>query len=177
MAWIKAISSKQLNDVAHCYHGTWNPEMDRCWIREEDGVCVQSRLLRVPEEFGGKVEHVTITRGKSISCDGSGEFTWAEKMQIKNELFGENRTAVEVFPKQKMLVDVCDVYHLWVFDKKFELPFGIHPKQYKKAINRGYNITPDEMCTLQNWYKIRDQKQSDMIEETAREIREGSNED
>lgn len=156
MGWIKAISSKHLNDKIHCYHGTWNPEMDRCWIREEDGLCVQSRLIRVPEAFGGKVEHVTITK-KGLSTDGSGGLTWAEKQQIKDELFGENRTAVEVFPKQKMLVDVCDVYHLWVFDKKFELPFGIHPKQYTKAINRGYNITPDEMCTLQAYYKKRDE--------------------
>lgn len=153
MGWLKAISPKQLNDKFAIYHGQWMPEMDRCWIREEDGVCVSSRLIRVPEEFGGKVEHVTITRGKSLSTDGAGDFGWAEKQQIKNELFGENRTAIEVFPKEKLLVDTCDVYHLWVFDKKFDLPFGIHPKQYRKAVNRGYNMTPDELQTIQKYYE------------------------
>jgi len=132
--------------------------MDRCWIREEDGVCVCSRLIRVPEEFGGKVEHVTITRrsdGK-ISYDGSKDFSWAEKQQIKDELFGENRVAIEVFPKSKMLVDVADVYHLWVFDKRFDLPFGIHPKEYKKSkvISRGSSISQTELERLQQYYKI-----------------------
>ena len=94
MAWIKAISPAQVQDKFGIYHGLWNPEMDRCWIREEDGVMVSSRLVRVPEEFGGKVEHVTIVRGKAdaieISTDGSDGFTWAEKQQIKDELFGKN---------------------------------------------------------------------------------------
>ena len=61
------------------------------------------------------------------------------KMQIKNELFGEQRLAIEVFPKQKNLVDVMDVYHLWVFPKDFDLPFGIHPTRDKQGrqIHRG----------------------------------------
>ncbi len=61
------------------------------------------------------------------------------KQQIKNEIFGEKRLAIEVFPKQKNLVDVQDVYHLWVFPKDFDLPFGIHPIRDKqcKVISRG----------------------------------------
>lgn len=152
MGWIKAISPKQLNDVANIYHGMWAPEMDRCWIREEDGVCVSSRMIRVPKEFGGTVEHVTITQGRKLSSDGSGDLSWADKQKIKDELFGEKRCAVEIFPKAKKLVDVCDVYHLWVFDKNFDFPFGIHPTQHKKAINRGYNMSPEDLETLQSYY-------------------------
>ena len=125
MGWIKCISPKMLNDNFDVYHGQWMPEMDRSWIREEDGTQVCSRLLNTR---WGKVEHVTITM-KGFSADGSGGFSWSEKQKIKDELFGENRDAIEVYPKQKYLVDVCDVYHLWVFDKKIDLPFGIHPKQ------------------------------------------------
>ena len=59
-------------------------------------------------------------------------------MQIKNELFGEKRLAIEVFPTQDRLVDVCDCYHLWVFEKGFQLPFGIHPRDKKTVtVNRG----------------------------------------
>ena len=74
-------------------------------------------------------------------------------MQIKNELFGENRFAIEVFPKQKNLVDVCDVYHLWVFDKKVDMPFGIAPKEYQKAINRGYSVSEADVEKLYADYK------------------------
>ena len=146
MTWLKALSPAKLNSVVNIYHGQWMPEMDRCWIRKEDGVQVCSRLIRTE---WGKVEHVTITRG-SLSADGSGDFTWAEKQQIKDELFGKNRTAIEVYPKEDRLVDVADVYHLWVFDKNFNLPFGIHPKEHTKAINRGsLPLSEQELLDLQ----------------------------
>ena len=157
MGWIKAVSPKQLHDNFQVYRGQWMPEMDRCWIREEDGVSVCSRIIRI-DGFGGKVEHVTITRSiddVGLTNDGTRGFSWAEKMQIKNELFGENRCAIEVYPKQDRLVDTSDVYHLWVFDKKYNLPFGIHPKEYKKAINRGYNMTDEDMQKLQSYYDFK----------------------
>ena len=64
---------------------------------------------------------------------------------IKNELFGEDRFAIEIYPKQDRLVDVTDTYHLWVFNKKYDPPFGIHPKEYKKAINRGATFYKEDM--------------------------------
>lgn len=156
MTWIKSVPPKMLHDNFGVYMGQWMPEMDRCWIRKEDGTCVCSRLLRTPM---GNVEHVTISRkdpsGRIITNDGSGELTWAEKQQIKNELFGENRVAVEVYPPADRLIDVADVYHLWVFNKKYRLPFGIHPKEYKPAINRGYSMTQGELKELQEYYKER----------------------
>ena len=142
--WIKSVPPKMLHDKLGIYQGLWLPEMDRCWLSKEDHIQVCSRLIRTKI---GKVEHVTIAK-HGISADGSGDIPWAEKMEIKNELFGENRAAVEVFPKENNLVDVCDVYHLWVFDKAFEMPFGIHPKEYTKAINRGYSITQHEIEKL-----------------------------
>lgn len=154
MTWIKGVPPKMMHDQLGVYSGQWHPELDRCWIRKEDRVCVCSRLIRTKI---GNVEHVTITRGVKntggLTNDGSGGFSWAEKQRIKNELFGENRAAVEVFPKEKRLVDTCDVYHLWVFDKKFDLPFGIHPKEYQPAVNRGYSMTREELERLQDYYK------------------------
>lgn len=147
MTWVKSITPAQMNDMLGIYQGQWMPEMDRCWIRKEDGVCVQSRLIRTE---WGKVEHVTITR-KNPSSDGSGDFSWSDKQQIKDELFGENRVAIEVYPKADKLVDVADVYHLWVFDKKFDMPFGIHPKEYTKAINRGsVPLSKEELLELES---------------------------
>ena len=156
MTWIKAIPPKMMHDKLGIYSGMWMPEMDRCWIRKEDGCCVCSRLIRTN---WGKVEHVTITKKDPnlpeymVTNDGTGELTWSEKQQIKNELFGENRTAVEVFPEEDRLVDTADVYHLWVFEKHFRLPFGIHPKEIKPAINRGYSITIGEIEQLKSYYE------------------------
>ena len=156
MTWIKAVPPKMIQDQFGIYQGQWQPEMDRCWIRKEDGCCVCSRLIRTKI---GKVEHVTISKKDpnapkwSITNDGSGDLSWAEKQQIKNELFGENRVAVEVFPTEDRLVNVADIYHLWVFDKKFRMPFGIHPKEYAPAINRGYNMTSGELDELKKYYE------------------------
>lgn len=151
MAWVKGIPPKMMHDTLGIYQGLWMPEMDRCWMDYERGYQVCSRLIRT--KFGN-VEHVTITKIRKegepiIATGGTRPIGWNEKMQIKNELFGENRFAIEIYPKQDRLVDVTDTYHLWVFDKKTDMPFGIHPKEHIKAVNRGYSITQDEMLTLQ----------------------------
>lgn len=153
MAFIKALPPRYLRDNFGAYGGEnrvgWHGEMDRCWIDNDKNICVCSRLIRT--QFG-TVEHVTISKGTETS-DGTGEVTWAEKMRIKNELFGENRFAIEVFPKQKNLVDVCDVYHLWVFDRKVDMPFGIAKKEYQPAINRGYSISGTDIQKMIEDYK------------------------
>lgn len=153
MNFIKAIPPKYMKDNFGMYTGGnrlgWQGDMDRCWIDNEKNLCVCSRLIRT--KFGN-VEHVTITRGMGTS-DGSGEVSWSEKMQIKNELFGENRFAIEVYPKQKNLVDVCDVYHLWVFDKKIDMPFGIGKGEYVSAVNRGYSVTESDLQAMLDDYK------------------------
>lgn len=153
MHFIKSIPPKYLRDCFGAFSGDnrvgWHGDMDRCWIDNDENICVCSRLIRTKY---GNVEHVTISKGTGTS-DGTGEVTWAQKQQIKNELFGENRFAIEVFPKQKNLVDVCDVYHLWVFDKKCEMPFGIGPKEYQKAINRGYSVNEADVHRLIEDYK------------------------
>lgn len=144
--WIKAIPPKMLHDKLGIYNGIWMPQMDRCW-RSDDGYSVMSRLINTK---WGKVEHVTIQKVVTdlgeLSGDGSKDIPWKIKQEIKNELFGENKTAIEIFPDERELVDVCDVYHLWIFEKGFKIPFGIHPDQAKLSsyINRGYNFTEQD---------------------------------
>ena len=151
--FVKAVPPKMLHDQFGVYHGQWMPEMDRCWEDYERGYSVCSRMIRT-KQFGS-VEHVTISRhhkedGPIIQSGGIAPIGWNEKMMIKNELFGENRFAIEVYPKQDKLVDIADVYHLWVFDKKLEMPFGIHPKEYQKAINRGATFYKEDYEVLKN---------------------------
>ena len=154
MNWVKGIPPRYIRDHMGMFTGGenrlgWHGEMDRCWLENDENLCVCSRIIRT--KFGN-VEHVTISRGTGTN-DGTGEVSWAMKQQIKNELFGENRFAIEVFPKQKNLVDVCDVYHLWVFDKKVDMPFGIAKGEYQKAVNRGYSVSEADIQKMVEDYK------------------------
>jgi predicted SnoaL-like aldol condensation-catalyzing enzyme len=41
---------------------------------------------------------------------------WSEIQKIKNEIFGEEVTAVEYYPAQSKLVDDYNIYWIWIFD-------------------------------------------------------------
>ena len=154
------MSPRQLNSIIPVYQGNWMPQMDRCWV-SDDGYSVMSRLIRTK---WGKVEHVAISRtDTNLNGDGSGDIPWKIKQEIKDELFGTNRAAIEVFPEEKMLVDVCDVYHLWVFEKGFELPFGIHPKEASKMeyVNRGFSFSEAELREYKQFKNIGDKDERD----------------
>ena len=45
--WIKNIPPKMLHDKFGVYKGQWMPEMDRAWVRKEDGTSVCSRMIRL----------------------------------------------------------------------------------------------------------------------------------
>lgn len=157
MTWVKGMAPKFMKEMGaklgqDIGHDGWHWEMDKCWEDYERGYSVCSRMIYTKQ--WGNVEHVTISRhhkedGPLVSTGGEAPIGWNEKMMIKNELFGEDRFAIEVYPKQKYLVDVADVYHLWVFGAKYDMPFGIHPKEYKKAINRGATFYEEDMTELQ----------------------------
>lgn len=137
--WKETISPKYLHDTLGVYNGVWMPQMDRCW-ESDDGFQVTSRLLMTA---WGKIEHAVITYNGGgedfLSFSGERDIPWRIKQEIKNEVFGERRPAIEVFPVEKNKVDVLDVYHLWVFPKDYKLPFGIHPQKdvQCKTVNRG----------------------------------------
>lgn len=156
MAWVKGVPPKMIHEHFGVYNGLWMPEMDKCWMDYDRGYQVLSRMINT-KQFGN-VEHVTISRFNpdsneiEINMGGTAAMGWSEKFMIKNELFGEDRFAIEVYPKTDRLVDATDTYHLWVFNKKLEcgstLGIGIHPKEYKKAINRGATFYPEDAEAL-----------------------------
>lgn len=141
--WYKGAPPKKMNDIRTrfnqptIYKGTWSSQMDRYW-ESDDGYGVMSRQLRTK---AGVVEHVAIMR-----LAGHGDIPWAVKQEIKDELFGHLRTAIEVFPSSKNLVDKRYVYHLWVLPKDMKLPFGIHPTRdpMGEPVERGYDFDLEE---------------------------------
>lgn len=46
---------------------------------------------------------------------------WSELQKIKNELFGEETTGIEYYPKESLLMNDHNIYWLWIF------PEGILP--------------------------------------------------
>ena len=117
--WIIHSSPKHLQ----VYGNGWFAEMDRVYRREDNKYVV---MIRTVKTDWGEVEHAAFR-----NLEGN-DIPWAEKQKIKNEIFGPERIALEVFPKESELVDAANMYHLWVLPVEFDLPFGIHPK------NKGY---------------------------------------
>ena len=70
----------------------------------------------------GDVTHLWIRRHDSERIH-----SWADLQRIKNEVRpdGHERTAVEVYPRDAELVDVANMYHLWVLPPGFALPFTL----------------------------------------------------
>lgn len=141
--WIETIPPKMMHDELGIYKGEWFPQMDRCWNSDDGVYQVCSRLIIT--KTGLKIEHATINvidkDNYYFSSNGERDIPWKEKQAIKNEIFGEDRIAIEVFPEESHLVDVMDIYHLWVLPKYFKIPFGIHPVKDEKCrvVNRGIN--------------------------------------
>jgi hypothetical protein len=106
--WLKKLSPKEL----HQGNG-WFGEMDKVWVN--DKYCVMARTIQTE---WGTVHHACI---RNVS---GGDIPWREKQKIKNELWGKEYTAIEVFPKESELVDAANMYHLWIF-KDYKLSFGL----------------------------------------------------
>jgi hypothetical protein len=50
---------------------------------------------------------------------------WSDLQRIKNEIAGNERAAVEVFPPVSELVDSANMAHLWVYPEDFVIPFRL----------------------------------------------------
>ena len=143
--WKSCVAPKTIHNTLGFFQGNWLPQMDRAW-RSNDGFLVISRLINTE---WGEIEHAAIMRTSHknfISSDGSSDISWAEKQRIKNEVFGKNRNAIEVYPSEQSLVDILDIYHLWIFPKDFIFPFGIHPEQDKLCTSVPRSVYTPHRC-------------------------------
>lgn len=49
-----------------------------------------------------------------LSVEHDGGITWDELQDIKNDVFGKEACAIEVYPPQSRLVNNCPMRHLWL---------------------------------------------------------------
>ncbi|GKU76877.1 hypothetical protein [Paenibacillus sp. L3-i20] len=109
--WIGKPSPKSLRK------GTgWFGELNKAWVDESLQYCVMSREIKTE---WGNVDHVCMRNATET------DIPWMEKQRIKDELFGYDRTAIEVYPTEPELIDEANMYHLWVLPKGFKMPFTL----------------------------------------------------
>jgi hypothetical protein len=70
--------------------------------------------IRLTETPRGAVRHLTIKRRS-----GKDGIPWDVLQRIKNEMLGEDCTAVEVYPPQREVVNEVNMRHLWDVDELF----------------------------------------------------------
>jgi hypothetical protein len=90
----------------------WRPE---CYVNNRYSVQFSDH-----ETSWGPVLHLWIRRH-----DDQMPRSWADLQRIKNELVGEQRVAVEVFPEADCLHDSANMAHLWILPEGFILPFTL----------------------------------------------------
>ena len=111
----------------------WLSDVNRCYTDVTGTYAVMIRTLTTE---WGKMEHAAI-RNKT-----STDISWREKQKIKNEIFGSERVAIEVFPSSSQLVDGANMYHLWVLPIGMKLPFTLKESE---VLHRD-NPHPEDMA-------------------------------
>lgn len=95
----------------------WFGELNRAYKDKANEYAV---MVRTVQTQWGTVQHACIRNVRST------DIPWIEKQRIKNEIFGTERIAIEVFPKESQLVYEANMYHFWVLPEDMTLPFGLH---------------------------------------------------
>lgn len=117
LGWVEQPSPKQLRQGKG-----WFGELERVYVSNDRQYCVMTRDI---DTHMGKVTHACIRNQGSRDTKWKGtDIPWVEKQRIKNEIFGNEAIAIEIFPKESELVDEANMYHIWILHD-FILPFSI----------------------------------------------------
>lgn len=103
-----------------------------CYSNNRYGVQVYECFIEKLGLAGETITQVTIGRHGDLES-----ITWDELQRIKNELIGEDRVAIEIYPPVRQLVNQANLRHLWVFHQGYTLPFGLH---LPTAFGRGMKV-------------------------------------
>lgn len=71
------------------------------------------------EEWTGQCGYLSIRRNDREPCD-----SWRDFQEIKNQIAGPDREAVQIYPAESRLVDTSNQYHLWVLPEGVSFPMG-----------------------------------------------------
>lgn len=71
------------------------------------------------DEWKGKCAYISIRRNDREPVD-----SWRDFQEIKNQLCGNDREAVQIYPNEARLTDCANQYHLWVLPDGVMFPMG-----------------------------------------------------
>jgi hypothetical protein len=97
------------------------PQNDEVWANVDYQVTVKYLVPISPGAPEGRegMMHLSIHRNDRAPIGD-----WRVMQQIKNEVAGTDREAVEIYPAERYLIDTSNEYHLWVLPVGAGLPFG-----------------------------------------------------
>jgi hypothetical protein len=101
--------------VRKLYEATMQEAPVEVWQNDTYEVIVK----RLDMEESASGDHLSIKR-----FDRAPIRNWRHFQQIKNEICGDEREAVELFPRESRIVDNANQYHLWVLPEGAEIPIG-----------------------------------------------------
>ena len=88
--------------------------------------------------------------------------SWRELQTIKNNIVGENRQAIEIYPSEDSIVDTLNHYHLWVMPKGQKFQLG-----YKNCLNG----KEDEGLTRQRIWSKGEEKSDALSDEEIKVLK------
>lgn len=91
----------------------WCRDIREAWANNLYAVLIRPFL----DERGKHVVHLAIRTASQL------EPPWRDMQRIKNEICGEEATAVQVMPPMSELIDEADMYHMLVLSSR--LPFSL----------------------------------------------------
>jgi len=106
----------------------WNDFVDVTEMSHERHVELGGTKERLPDKvfqnnkyivqcFLGRTKlGIPVTKAMIRRSDAQPLRSWQEMQRIKNEVFGEEAEAFEMYPKVSELTDVANLYWMWVID-------------------------------------------------------------
>lgn len=98
----------------------------------------------VSEEYNMPITHLSIKNNHNNHL----AHDWRDLQRIKNEICGEEKEAVEVYPAMSRMVDTSNQFHLWVFMDKAPITLG-----WEKGMVLESQEEADEISHLYNLRK------------------------
>lgn len=77
----------------------------------------ETQSLHTYVEGMGMVLHLKVRRR-----DGKDGISWDDLQKIKNEYAGEDKVAIEIYPRESDVVNETNMRHLWVIPPSFPIP-------------------------------------------------------
>jgi hypothetical protein len=84
------------------------------------------------DELKGRCSYLSIKR-----IDKQSIHDWRDLQEIKNQLCGDEREALEIYPAESRLVDTANQYHLFVMPEGDSVPFGFEDRFVDRTERKG----------------------------------------